>query len=323
MKNHEPLPKKILFYGDIGVDVIVETNKFPHLGEDTAINNAQILPGGSSANSAVIASHLNLESYYMGLIGEDIFRDFLVQDLLSNKVKLDYVKYVEGKNTLIIAVINHHGERSFLSFRGVNGSVGYGEIRAGFTEPFACVHISGYCLQDHHSKATSVRLVEDAKHHHILLSLDPSYQFSSSELGASKAFISNFDLVIPNQVEALTMTKQKDVRKAIRILREMGVKIAVVKMSENGCLVSYKDKEVHLPAYPIDRMINTIGAGDAFCSGFLSGILNGFSPENAARIGNATANIVLQGEGGHNCTPPINQVMDLIARYDGINLSFD
>ncbi len=259
----------------------------------------------------------------MGLVGNDLFSDFLLQDLVSNNVKIDFVKRVEGKNTSIIAFINGAGERTFFSYRGVNGSVNYKGLKKGFTKQFDCVHISGYCMQDFYSKRTAMKLIEDANLNKVMLTLDPSFFFSISDIGNDENLISHFNIVIPNKDEAELMTNQKNVYDAARSIRQMGPQIVVIKMAKDGCLLSYEKTEQHIPAYPLDRVINTIGAGDAFCSGFLSGVLNGASPGYSAKMGNAAAHLVLLGEGGHSNLPTIEKIKNLIQKYDGIDQSSD
>ena len=78
---------------------------------------------------------------------------------------------------------------------------------------------------------------------------------------------------------------------------------------------------MYCPAYKVDRIVNTSGAGDAFCGGFLSGYLNGLPPEQAARFGNAAAHFILGGHGGHNSVADYEQVVKLIKDRDGIELS--
>lgn len=315
------MKKKILFYGDIGIDIIAETTQSPQTGHDASVENIYTLPGGSSANSAVVASNLMLDSYYMGLVGNDIFHELLINDLKENNVKLDLVREVQGNNNFVIAIINETGERTFYSYRGVSRKEEFGEIAEGITKGFDCVHISGYCMQDDNSRETALSLIKDARENSTLLTLDPSFLFSSGNYGNNSNFISNFDIVIPNQDEAKSMTRQNNVAKAARLIRQMGPKIVVVKMAKDGCLLSYDNKEEYINAYPISHIKNAIGAGDAFCSGFLSGYLNGLSLEDSARIGNAAAHIVIRGKGGHSNTPTYENVIDLIKKYDKINLS--
>lgn len=314
--------KRVLFYGDLGIDIIVEADQSPQLGRDAFVRDMHTFVGGSAANSAVVASCLNLDAYFMGLIGDDMFKDALLHDLNLHNVKLDHLREVKGKNTLIFVIVNDTGERTFYSYRGVNGAQQFGEIRNGFTKAFDCVHISGYSMQAECSKATAFRLIEDARANHVLLSLDPSDLFAKSDYGSDESFITNFDIVIPNLDEAMLMSKQTDVVRAARTIRRMGAKIVIVKMGREGCFLSSEETEVFIPAYSLRHIENSIGAGDAFCAGFLSGFLNGLSLENSARIANAAAHFVILGKGGHSNTPNLENVLDLIAGYEGIRLSY-
>jgi len=295
--------KKVIFCGDIGVNIILETKRPPDPARDHPVVNAHTLPGGSAANTAAIASHFKIDSYYMGLIADDIYQDLLLKDLKINDVKLDLVKNVEGKNTLITTLI-HEGEgTTFYSYRGVNGFLEYGPIQPGLTESFDCVHISGYCLQDDASRNTALRLIEDTHQTNTLLSFAPSIIFSCSDEAQKTNFISNFNIVIPNLEMAQCMTGEKYVVTAAKTIRNMGPKMVIIKMGKDGCFISYEDTEIHVPTFPAEKVINTLGAGDAFCGAFLASYLNGMRPEDAAKVGNAAAVITIHGSGGHDNMP--------------------
>jgi adenosine kinase len=72
------------------------------------------------------------------------------------------------------------------------------------------------------------------------------------------------------------------------------VKLGVVTRSEKGCVVTDKDKVIAVPAFPIDKMVDTTGAGDLFAAGFLFGLVRGAGHENAGKLGALAAAEVIQ-----------------------------
>jgi len=305
--------KKVLFYGDIGVDIILQTHSVPHSAQDTAVQDAHTLPGGSAANSAVDASHLNIQASIMGLIGDDLYHDLLINDLQAHGVDTGLLKTVQGKNTLVTALLADNGSHVFCSYRGVSGTQPYGPFPQNLTGAYDCVHISGYSLQDRASRQTALGLIQDAINTRTLLSLDPASIFASSPQGCDPDLIASFDIIMPNLQEAQAMSGKSDPHQAAIALRETGVSIVLIKMGANGCLLSCASSTSLIPAYPLQNPINTIGAGDAFCAGFLAAYLNGQLPEDAARWANAAAHIVIQGTGGHDHPPAVDQIQNLIA----------
>ena len=306
--------KKGIFCGDIGIDIILEIQKHPQpeQRQDSAVRNVHTLPGGSAANSAVVASHIQVDSYYMGLIGNDNYRNLLFDDLKRHGVKLDLVKEAEGNNTLITVISEEDQELKFYSFRGVNGFIEYGAIPEGLTEDYDCVHISGYCMQNTASRDHALALIRDARQTNTLLSFAPSILFSCSNEIKKGDFLANFDIVIPNLEMAQCLTDQKYVVDVAKTLRQMGPKIVVIKMGRDGCYLSFEDKEQHIPALPVENVINNLGAGDAFCGGFIAAYMNGMKLEDAAKVGNAAASITIQGYGRHDSVPSYEKIKEVL-----------
>jgi adenosine kinase len=67
-----------------------------------------------------------------------------------------------------------------------------------------------------------------------------------------------------------------------------------VTRSEKGCVVTSKDGVTAVPAYPIEEIVDTTGAGDLFAAGFLFGLARGTGFENAGRLGALAAAEVIQ-----------------------------
>jgi adenosine kinase len=104
---------------------------------------------------------------------------------------------------------------------------------------------------------------------------------------------STVDLVFANEAELHSLYQTSDFATALKQLRA-DVKLGVVTRSEKGCVVASKDGVVEVPAYPIEKMVDTTGAGDLFAAGFLFGLVRGAGHENAGRLGALAAAEVIQ-----------------------------
>jgi len=105
------------------------------------------------------------------------------------------------------------------------------------------------------------------------------------------------DLIFANEAELLSLYQSSDVDAALTQLRN-DIGFAVVTRSEKGCVVVTKDKVTAVPAFPIDKLVDTTGAGDLFAAGFLFGLVRGTSHEDAGRLGALAAAEVIQHVGG-------------------------
>ena len=91
--------------------------------------------------------------------------------------------------------------------------------------------------------------------------------------------------MMPNSIELEQLTGEKDPKKGAAFLLKKGVKIVAVKMGADGCYVTDGKEEHHIKPFKV-QVVDTTGAGDAFCAGFLYGLLNNKTLEQSGKLGN-------------------------------------
>ena len=101
------------------------------------------------------------------------------------------------------------------------------------------------------------------------------------------------DLVFANEAELHSLYQTSDFDSALKQLRA-DTKLGVVTRSEKGCVVASKDGVVAVPAFPIEKLVDTTGAGDLFAAGFLFGLVRNAGYESAGRLGALAAAEVIQ-----------------------------
>ena len=96
-----------------------------------------------------------------------------------------------------------------------------------------------------------------------------------------------------NEAELHSLYQTADFEGALKQLRS-DVTLGVVTRSEKGCVVASTDGLIAVPAFPIDKMVDTTGAGDLFAAGFLFGLVRGAGHQKAGRLGALAAAEVIQ-----------------------------
>jgi sugar/nucleoside kinase (ribokinase family) len=92
-------------------------------------------------------------------------------------------------------------------------------------------------------------------------------------------------------------------------LQKAGARNVCIKLAEEGCLLlEAGGRRTHLPAYAVDPVVDTTGAGDAWAAGFLTSLLRGDNPRDAAAFGNATAAHCIMAVGASTGIKPAEQV---------------
>jgi sugar/nucleoside kinase (ribokinase family) len=309
------LPPRLIAYGDVLVDIVVQIGDFPQPGQDAIVQHASFLPGGSAANCAVTAIRLGVYAKLVGLIGNDLFGNMLRDALAREGLDLTALRHVDAPTAVVISIVDGTSERTLLSFRGAAAAVPYGQASRQLMLAGDCLHVSGYSFQTPYSRETANDLMAEAKKVGALLSLDPSFHFARRVIADYPEVLAGLDFFFPNQQEALLITGTERSAEAARRLCDLGIKTVVIKSGAAGCHILSGLLEMAVPAYPA-LVVDTTGAGDAFCGGFLAAVLKGCTLEQAAHVGNAAAALVIARPGGHTGSPTILQVQAFAAERD-------
>jgi sugar/nucleoside kinase (ribokinase family) len=107
----------------------------------------------------------------------------------------------------------------------------------------------------------------------------------------------HLDFLFGNQEELEQLTGAREPREIARRLRALGVAVVAVKLAERGAYVAADGWEGHVPAFDVP-VVDTTGAGDAFCGGFLAATLRGWPWEEVTRFANAVGALGVTALGG-------------------------
>jgi sugar/nucleoside kinase (ribokinase family) len=309
------MARKLIVYGDVVVDVLVQISATPHIGQDAIVDHIALMPGGAAANCAVTAARLGTPVEVVGVTGYDHLAHMLVEDLRSHGVGTRYLLQAEGPTAICIDTITKDGERTFYSFRGASARVPYGNIPPDLIGREDCLHVSGYSFQDEYSRETALALMAQARQSGALISLDPSFHFAREFGGLALEVLADIDFIFPNREEARLMGGADDPQEAASAIYARGPRTAVVKLGQQGCYIASPQAHTYVPAYPAAQAVDTTGAGDAFCGGFLTAILWGLGAPDAAKVGHAAAVRVIGERGGHRGCPTLDEVIEFASEH--------
>lgn len=103
--------------------------------------------------------------------------------------------------------------------------------------------------------------------------------------------------------EALSISGKDTIESAANFLLKEGFKKIVIKLGPKGAFIKDKNIEQLIPALFPERFVDTIGAGDSFDAGFLQGILEEMSLQEATKMGIKAATMSIEGVGGTETFP--------------------
>ena len=159
------------------------------------------------------------------------------------------------------------------------------------------VHIEGYIL---FNEDLILSALNAAKRAGACISLDlASFTVVKEAKPLLKKIVKDFvDILIANEDEAMAFSDCSDETKALNKLSE-NVHIAVLKLGERGSFISHSDRMIKIDPMGTGAAVDTTGAGDLWASGFLFGLVNGFSLEKSGRLGSACGYEVCQVVGAN------------------------
>src|SRR5260370_21402360 len=229
------------------------------------------MSGGSAANTIVGVGSFGARAAYVGKVRDDQIGRMYIHDIRAAGVAFETKPAVGGPATgCSYILVTPDGERTMNTYLGPAPELTPDDIDAGQIAASAIVYLEGYLWDPKSAKDAFVKAstIAHGAGRQVALTMSDSfcvdrYRGEFIELMRS----GTVDLVFANEAELHSLYQTSDFGTALKQLR-VDVKLGVVTLREKGCVVPSKDGVVEGPAFPIEKMVDTTGAGDLFAAGF-------------------------------------------------------
>jgi ribokinase len=242
--------------GDLTLDVIVRLGGPLASGGDTA-SEIRLTAGGQAANVAAWAAALGANARFLGKRGEDEAGRLAFAELEAAGVEV--LGPVEGRNGVICSVVTPDGERSMASDRGTAQDLRADELDQEWFEGCDHLFVSGYALMQEPVRSAAQRAVELARAQGAALSVDLATWSAMRDAGA----VEFRDVLAQLAPDAVFATEAEE--------EIFGGPLPgahwVLKRGARGCSFDGDER----PALPVERVVDTTGAGDALAAGWIVG----------------------------------------------------
>ncbi len=286
-------------FGALNVDKLYRVNRIARADEESFITDFREESGGSAANTMVGLAKLGLKTGCIGKVANDREGKILLEDFKKEKVDTGGITISEkGRSGRVMGYVDEGGERALYVDPGVNDSLEFRDINFEYAGKTKFLHLTSF-IGDKPFEAQKelVRaLPTDVK-----VSFDPGAIYARKGLASLKPFIKRSYIVLPSEIE-IRMITGESYKKGSSILIREGVSIVAVKLSEKGCFVT-NGKESYLVEPNRARAVDTTGAGDAFCAGFLYGLITNEGLYDCGRLGNFVASRCITAMGARKGLP--------------------
>ncbi len=251
----------------------------------------------------IFAARLGLTTAAIGSVGEDAFGQCLLNQLEAEGVVTDGLRRLPDETTgLAFVAYNADGSRDFVFSLGAGGHIASDMLQPRLFDGLRCFHLMGSTLSMSESVLTVCREALDmALDAGALFSFDPNLRPEllppAEARVAFDPFIAAADIFLPTEAELLQLTQAKTVDGAIdALLRTRPERIVVVTRGAAGCSVYSAAGRIDVDGYAVEE-IDPTGAGDCFDAALLTGVLEGKSASEAARLANACGALAVTAKG--------------------------
>ena len=314
------------------------------IGEDFVnIKGFNAFVGGSPLNIAVGAQRLGLKTTLLTAVGKDKPGDFLLNFLIKENVNTEFIPQIEGARTSAVLLGIEPPDRFPLVYyrdNAADSQINIDHVKAAGIKNFKLLEISGTALNREPSRSAVFYAVEQAAENGVQVLLDIDFRADQWKDIRSfglmvRAILPKVDIALGTEEEILAATLQDasqvsiahqqisapeikgNLEEAIKKILDTGVKVLIVKKGSKGATIYSKNSEPKdVPGFPVE-ILNVLGAGDAFASGFIFGHLQGWDLYKSCRMGNASGAWVVQKPGCANDMPTYAEAMNLIESRGG------
>jgi sugar/nucleoside kinase (ribokinase family) len=295
----------VITVGDIFVDCLMSgLPRIPRLGEEVYGREFALAVGGDPALYAINLARLGMATAVVASLGEDFFSDFIVRNLSQEGVDTRFlIREVEAQANITLA-LSLPQDRAFATFLGAEGQYTVEAL------PWERLDGSRALVLFGTRPEQKEPIFRQAKEQGMVTVLnagwDPTEEWSEALYGLGPVV----DLFIANEVEARSLTRQLDPRAAIRVL-SAHFPLSVITLGDQGALACDGEVIVESPAFPVP-VVDTTGAGAAFGSGFLYGLLQDWPLTHCVTLGDACGGLVTTAVGGSTAFPTRSELQTFL-----------
>jgi adenosine kinase len=255
------------------------------------------MSGGSAANTIVGIANLGARAAYVGKVRDDEVGRLYTHDIRAAQVAFETRAATNGPATgCSYILVTPDGERTMNTYLGAAQDLTPADIDEAQIAASAIVYLEGYLWDPASAKEAFVKAstIAHGAGRQVALTLSDSFcvdRYRDEFLGLMRN--GTADLIFANEAELHSLYQTSDFDTALTQLRK-DVKLGVVTRSEKGCIVVSAEAVISVPAFPIEKLVDTTGAGDLFAAGFLFGLVRNAGHEQAGRLGGLAAAEVIQ-----------------------------
>ncbi len=308
--------KKVACLGILVADVIVEpVDTYPEKGVLQKVNSITVHNGGNAMTASINLRKLGVDSSIIGMVGNDMFGEFLKGRLCEASVDTRGLKVsADTQTSASVLMIDNSGERSFFHCVGTNAVFSINDIDYDIINECDIVFVTGTFLLTHFDGVETMEFLKKCKEMGKTTLLDVCWD-SKGEWGKLiDMSLPYIDYFMPSIDEAKCIANEDEPEAIADVFASKGASNIVIKLGSKGSYLRKKGEStgtVYKP-YKVNNVVDTTGAGDSFCSGFIAALSMDKPLEECMVFANAVGAMSVMEKGATSGTKSYDETLKFI-----------
>ena len=311
----ENLPQRkwdLTTIGGLAIDLILPISSLPlETGKHQHSEWTKWEAGGIS-NTLVMGVRLGLKTSAVGALGDDVAGQLVAEILAAEGIDLNGTVFAPNQTTpLSVNVVAKNGEHVFAGGWTLSQPVPFRTSWLTAMEEATVLFTTGYALVPDalEGAENTLKCMQHAQAHGGLVCLDLGPEEYWSDL--VDPALANTGVLLATESEICAWSKQEDAIAAAQNLLATGPSLIVIKTGPHGCQIVTDQELVICPGFKV-KVVDTIGAGDAFAAGFIAAMLQNQSLYDAGMMANAVGAAAVTHMGTGSLLPQKDEVEALL-----------
>lgn len=302
----------ITVFGSINIDMTTYVQRMPAAGETLHGDRYALGLGGKGCNQAIAAVRLGAEATLIGRVGQDEFGARALKELKAEGLSTAaIVEDPDSETGIAVISVDAHAQNSITVIGGANMAITADQVAAAQSH---MAQSSVLMVQLETPLDRAQQAMDLARAAGATVILDPA---PAPAAGLSTSILAAADWVTPNETETgfltgLTPTNELEAREAALLLRQKGVRGAVIKLGAQGVYYQTETEDGFIPPFSV-KSVDSVAAGDCFNGGFAYALDAGQSIAQALRFAAACGALATTKPGASAAAPTRAEVERLIS----------
>ena len=268
---------------------------------------------GAEFNVAVGAARLEHKVTYMTKLGDDPFGRLIVNVLKENNIGSEFVTFTKERPTgFMLKGRTSVGDPDIFYFRknSAASTLSAADVEKIDLSQYTNIHLTGILpALSESTKEATFALMQKAKAQGLFISFDPNlrpqlWRSQEDMIETINRLASYADLVLPGENEGNILVGTKDAHTINEFYLKNGSSVCVTKCGSKGAYVSTdKGENYMVDGYTVKKVVDTVGAGDGFATGVITGLMEGLPLDKAVKRGTAIGAIQVMSRGDNEGLP--------------------